>query len=105
MYSFDDPENPEEDKPGIKEEMEEDFNQMYEPLWKIFDINHDEKITKDECVKGMYSVLNTLHNYLDALRKVYLHLKQWVPLCFYLVDFVHINMYLILFLRLIKCFV
>jgi hypothetical protein len=69
LYSFDDPENPEEDKPGIKEEMEEDFNQMYEPLWKIFDINHDEKITKDECVKGMYSVLNTLHNYLDAFEK------------------------------------
>ena len=28
-----------------------------------------EKITKDECVKGMYSVLNTLHNYLDAFEK------------------------------------
>ena len=63
MYSFDDPENPEM-KPGLKEELNEDFETLFKCLWDTFDINHNKKISKDDCVTGMYALLKSLHGLL-----------------------------------------
>ena len=68
MYSFDDPENPEE-KRGLKENLKEDFNSVETALWEVFDIDHDKKITREDVHIGMHRLLRSIHNYLDTFEK------------------------------------
>ena len=68
MYSFDDPENPEE-KRGLKESVKEEFESVETALWEIFDIDHDKKITRDDLHKGMHQLLGSIHKYFDKFEK------------------------------------
>ena len=68
MYSFDDPENPEE-KLGLKENLKDDFNSVETALWEVFDINHDKKITREDVHIGMHQLLRSIHNYFDTFEK------------------------------------
>ena len=68
MYSFDDPENPEE-KRGLKENFKEDFKSVETALWEVFDIDHDKKITREDLHIGMHRLLRSIHNYFDTFEK------------------------------------
>ena len=68
MYSFDDPENPEE-KRLERKSLRTISNSVETALWEVFDIDHDKKITREDAYR-MHQLLRSIHTTLIRLRRV-----------------------------------